>query len=424
MSRRRADASLLGFAVLALTLTSLGCQRKAGDAPKTQSGVAVAAAADSGSVATPADSASAEAKQKKGGLFGLFGSKDKGGKDGKKEEAPVPVEMARVEIRDLPTYLASTATLEAEKNAEVVAKISGQIREILVEEGDRVREGQVLARLDGQAEQVALEEAAARAGMLQRDFERTKSLRERDLASEKDMSNVQSQWEQAEAQRKGRALDVEYTRITAPFAGRVSRRMVAPGQNVSPGTALFSVVDPEPLLANIYLPEKDVARIRIGQEVRVSPDTEQGPEYRGTVLRISPVVDERTGTLKVTCQIGETMSAAEAGRTEWPLRPGSFVRVKLQTGVRNGAFVLPKRALVSEGGSNYVYKAVADSVMKTPIMIGATDDRVIEVVSGLEAGDEVVTVGQGGLRSGAKVRRLAVTPTPTPTTESTDDAGN
>ena len=183
MSRRLADVSFLGFAVLVLSLTSLGCQRKAGDAPTAQSGVAVAAAADSGSMATPADSASADAKQKKSGLFGLFGSKGKGGKDGKKEEAPVPVEMARVEIRDLPTYLASTATLEAEKNAEVVAKISGQIREILVEEGDRVREGQVLASLDGQAEQVALEEAAARAGMLQRDFERTKSLRERDLAS-------------------------------------------------------------------------------------------------------------------------------------------------------------------------------------------------------------------------------------------------
>ena len=384
---------------IALAISS-GCQRGEADA-----GARVAQAADSTASANStaaADTSKAKVtdakKNEKKGLLGFLNRKKKD--DEKPKEEPVPVELAAVEVRDLPTYLSSTATLEPEKKAEILSKSSGQVVELKVEEGDWVREGQLLARLESDAQSVALEESAARAHKVAADLDRVKALHGRQLASDKDLSDAQSSWEAAEAGRKTSALNLEYTRVLAPFAGQIARRSIDRGQNVAVGAALFQIVDPDPLLAAIYLPEREVRRLRPDQEVLISPDTDPDRDVRGAVLRVSPVVDERTGTIKVTCRV--------ANEGQGPaLRPGSFVRVKLPTAVHADVKVLPKRSVVIEGGENYVWKAVADSVVKVPVLTGAVDAGWIEVVSGIDATDRVVTVGQGGLRSGSKFRLVA-----------------
>jgi membrane fusion protein (multidrug efflux system) len=366
-----------------------GCQ--SGDARERNDDPAAADSSAAGDSASTADTLGGEKRSWKDRMFG-----------GKKEEEekvrPVPVEIATVEVRDMPAYLGSTATLESDKEADILAKAAGELKTIRVEEGDWVAAGAVLATLDGDAQSAAVEEVAARVRGLQLELDRMTALHEQSLASDRDLEAAQTAFAQAEAQRKSFELELSHTTIRAPFAGRVTRRMADVGQTVTVGTHLFTIVDSDPLLARIYLPEREVARLAPEQEVRIQSDANPEIELTGKVSLIAPVVDTRTGTIKVTCQVD-----GESGG----LRPGSFVRVKVETGVRESVAAIPKRSLIPEGADTYVFRAEADSVVKTKIQIGLSADEFVEVLDGLEVGDRVVSVGHGALRTGTRVRDLA-----------------
>ena len=393
--RHRFDFLSLLLLLLAASLLAAGCG--AGDAREGDENGDAAEAADSldsgdSAAVAASDSTDAGGGGSKGNFLTRIFSK-RGDKEDDDEEEAIPVEIALVEVRDVPSYIGGTATLEPEKRADIIAKISGEIESIRVEEGDRVREGQLLAVLDGKAERVALEEAEARARGLKLDFERVETLFGQDLVSTKEMNDSRSRFEESEAQRKAALLQLAYTRVVAPFSGQVSIRYVDPGQNVSIGTQLFSIVDAEPLLARVHLPEKEAARIRIGQPIVISPDADLSVELPGRVILVAPIVDARTGTIKITCMVEGTADA---------IRPGSFVRVKLETDKHDNVLVVPSRALIPEGGDTYVFKASEDTVIKLAVTTGYADDMFVEVTEGLEEGDRIVTVGQGGLRNGAK----------------------
>lgn len=387
---------LVVFSILAVVS---GCSRddrddsaNATESPNSVSqNVDTVASADTGSTAV-ADSLDTAEEEK--GFFARLFSKDE---EEEEEDDPVPVELAWVMVRDMPTYLGSTATLEPEKQADVLAKVDGEIRRIFVEEGDQVTEGMVLAALDGAAQEVALQEAEARLRALELDLERITNLHQRQLASDKDLHNAKSRQEEAAAQRNAARLRNDYTKIIAPFSGQITERFVDPGQTVATGTRLFAIVDRSPLLARIYLPEKGARDVEPGQEVIISPDTDSELKVSGHVLRVAPIVDARTGTVKVTCDVTGS---------EEILHPGSFVRVSVRTDVHKNTLCIPEKALVPEGSEIFVYKVEADTVLKVPIETGNTIDDVVEVLAGLEAGERVVAVGQGGLRDGTKIREI------------------
>ncbi len=321
-------------------------------------------------------------------------AKEKGEKDKKEEVDPVPVEVAAAGPRRISSYYLTTAALEPEKKVSILAKIAGEVRTLHVEEGAVVEEGALLCNLDDKEQRVALEEARINRDKQRREYERIRGMHERGLISDKEYSDVKYQYEIAENQYEAARLTYEYTKIRAPFSGVIVARHVDRGENVGIGTELFEIADADPLLLRMYLPENEIASIRIGQEVFITPDSDPDATMTGKITLISPQVDERTGTVKVTAE------------TKGQAMPGSFVRVRIVTDVHEETLSVPRRGVVSDAGEMYLFVAEADTVRKAEVSVGFQDEEYAEILNGIESGDTIVVVGTGGLRTGTKIRIL------------------
>lgn len=323
------------------------------------------------------------------------------GKDKEAEVKPVPVELERAGSRGISAYYRAASVIEADRLVDLVARVQGRVRQVAVEEGQHVREGQVLAELENDRERIQLEKAELAVTDKARQLERSRGMLEQELVSRQEFDDVESAWRLAVAERDLARIALEETRLRAPFAGQVTERRVVPGQQVAAGFAAFSLGDFEPLRVRVHLPEDVARKVSAGQRVLVSPEGQdpaaESRPVEGTVERVSPVVDPNTSTVRLTL----LLDGAGAD-----LRVGGFVKVRITTDRHHDALAIPKLALVEEGALTSVFVAEADTVRKVEIETGLHDESHVEVLAGLEDGDFVVTMGQGGLRTGAPIRAL------------------
>ncbi|MBK7046186.1 MAG: efflux RND transporter periplasmic adaptor subunit [bacterium] len=323
--------------------------------------------------------------------------KGRKGKDKDKEEPkPVPVELARASARGIEAYYRAASVIEADRLVDLVARVQGRVRQVAVEEGSWVESGKVLAELENDRERIQLEKAELTVADKARLLERSRSMLEQELISQQEFDAVESTWRLAVAERDLAAIALEDTRLRAPFAGMVTDRRIVAGQQVAAGFSAFSLGDFEPLRVRVHLPEDVARKVTAGQRVLVSPEGRE-LAIEGTVERIAPVVDPATSTVRLTLLL------ANAGPE---LRVGGFVKVRITTDRHHDALAVPKLALVEEGALRSVFVAEADTVRKVEIETGLYDETHVEVLSGLEDGACVVTMGQGGLRTGAPIRAL------------------
>jgi RND family efflux transporter MFP subunit len=332
---------------------------------------------------------------------GEDGKDNENGENGNGEngngEPAAPVELFTVNQGHISTFLQTTATLEARNMATLVAQKQGQVTALYVEEGDWVNKGAVLATLDDAEATVGLERAEVNLEVARRDAERATALLERDLISEKEKDDYHLALRTAEVELEQRKFEYSQTRLTAPFSGRVSERLINLGETVTIGRQCFSVVDFHPLRARLYFPERELARVEVGQEATLKVDTHPGHEFAARVALVNPVIDETNGTFKVTLEIPNSTGA---------LRPGTFARVLVKTGEFANAVLMPKRGVLTEDGEDYVFVARSDTVDRVPVTVGAIEGDTAQILTGLAPGDSVVTIGQGGLKPGAKIKSV------------------
>lgn len=311
------------------------------------------------------------------------------------ETPPIPVEVAEVNRGDVVAVYSGTAPLEADGEAMVVAKVGGEIVELLVEEGDSVEQGQVLARLDG--DRLRLEQRRARANLdkARKEYDRNLELHEKGLLPAGTFESLRYDLDALKAAYDLARLDLAYSEIRAPIAGTVSERVVKLGNTIAVGEPLFQITDLDPLLAYLHVPERDFGKLAPQQIAELRFDALSGDSYPGHVARISPVVDSDTGTFKVTIEVDD-----KSGR----LKPGMFSRINIVYDTRDDVVMVPRAALVGDEGDESVYVVDGDEAKKMSVTTGYASGAEIEITSGLAGGERIVVIGHTGLKDGGKVQ--------------------
>ncbi len=322
------------------------------------------------------------------------GSRAGGGSGG--PSAAVPVHVSQVKRQTISSFIETNGTLEAENEVDIEARVSGPITELNVEEGMEVAKGHLLARLDDrefhsrvEISRVALKEAELA-------FKRAESLRESQLISPEDHDQAVTRLETARAQYESDLIQLGYTKVEAPFGGLIVARYINLAEQVATNTPLFRISDFNPLLCPIQVPERDLPRLRLGQSAYLTFEAWPGERFQAMILRIRPIVDAATGTVKVTLEVDAR------GR----LRPGMFAKVFVEIDTRRDALVIPKAALSLESIGDIVYVAEAGLASRRSVTLGFREGDFVELLTGVEAGENVIVVGQDGLSNGTPVQIL------------------
>ena len=313
----------------------------------------------------------------------------------KKDETPViPVEVAVIETGNITATITSTATLEAEEETEVVAKVGGVVEQIFFEEGMPVKAGEILAKLDDEKIRAQLDQTQASLQKLKNSQERNEVLFNKDLISAEDHQASKYDYEFQKAAYEMARLELDYTSIRSPIDGIVAERYIKVGNMVTVNTAVFKVTAVDPLWAVLYIPEQHLGKLQAGQSATLKVDALGKALCHGFVKRISPVVDPNTGTVKVTVEVGNASGA---------LKPGMFARVNITHDMHENTVLVPKDALITEDQSSSVFVLQDSIVIRHDVTTGYVNTTHVEILEGLEVADTVITTGKGSLKDSSRV---------------------
>ncbi len=334
-----------------------------------------------------------------------------GGVKGPRARPPTAVTTALVQVRDVPVEIRAPVDLRPLSQAEVGAKTIGYLDAVLVDRGDRVKKKQLLALVRPSdlpdqlaAARGALAQAQASAALARANKERAEQLAPSGVVSTQDLQSATTSSAAAEAalaaaQANVGALAVRLgeMRIESPLDGVVSQRRLDPGALVGPNAGTGSILTVERVdVMRVFVPvnERDVGGLQLGQDAHVELDAFPGRSYGGKVVRISPAFDPIARTIDAEVQL----------KNPGELRSGMYGRGSIVTAVHRGAVIAPASAIQISNDRNYAFVLRGEKVKRVEILTGVDGGNWLEVVSGLQPGDEIVTAGTDALSDGSPVR--------------------
>ncbi len=346
-----------------------------------------------------------------------------GGPGARMPRAAMLVETAEVRPHVFTSSLDAIGELVPRASVDVMSRVSGRLKEVMVERGDPVSRGQLLAVVDDEdlLQQIRRAEAAiavARASVqreqasmenLQLQVQRYQKLYQENLLSLQDLQDLESrlrvsvaqvqlaqaQVDQAEASLRELRIQQEQTRIYSPLDGFVGVRYLDPGALVNASVPIVSVVDVSRVKTVVPVPEGDLSRVSPGLSAQIRVDAYPDRVYRGVVTRISPVLNPATRTADIEIEVPNETGV---------LKPGMFARVSLKADAARPALAIPRAALLTRGEQKGVFLLENNTTTRfRQIEIGRIQGDMVEVVSGLEEGVRVVTSGAQKLNDGDMV---------------------
>jgi RND family efflux transporter MFP subunit len=334
------------------------------------------------------------------------------GGESRRERPPPLVAVGRVVVRDVEESIRAPVDLRPLLQADVGAKTYGYLDAVLVDRGDTVKKGQLLALVRPSdlpdqlsAARSAAAQADAAVALARANLERARALEPAGRVSRQELQQAETALASAEAIRSGARSQVAglatrlgETRITSPLDGVVSARRLDQGALVGPqanASSILTIDQIDVLRLFVSVNENDVHRLKLGQPAHVDLDALQGHRYEGHVVRLAPSLDPATRTLDAEVQLPNKNGE---------LRAGMYGRAAIVTGVHPGALTVPVGAVQISNGRSFVYVLHGDKVQRREVTLGVDGEQWLEVVSGIQPQDEVVTAGLEGLADGTAVR--------------------
>jgi membrane fusion protein, multidrug efflux system len=307
-----------------------------------------------------------------------------------------PVSVTPVERGSVSRAVTVSGNIEPIRVVGVNSQISGALLAVLVEEGNVVSRGSVLARVDDRELQAQLEAAEATYQVTEAAYERAEQLRERKVITLPEYERDRTAFAAARAALEQVRTRVAYATVTAPIDGVVTEKRVEAGDVVAPQTRLFTLADVSTLVVRVGVSELDVVAVNVGDPVLLTLDAFPERSFQGRVRRIFPTGDPTTRLVPV--------EVALRGQDAGEVRPGFLARVTFALGTRDGVLLVPASALVGGAGSESVFVVQDGRAVRRTVMPGVTSEGRVEIVNGLQEGEEVIVAGNNMLRDGAAVR--------------------
>ena len=312
--------------------------------------------------------------------------------------APVPVTMQTVQTSAWSDTLQGLGTTRARESVTVTAKVSEIVEKVHFDSGQAVKAGEPLVTLRGEAQQAALLQAQATFAEADQLYRRQLELAQQRLVATSTLDTQKSIRDAAEARVREMRADIGDRNVRAPFAGVMGIRQVSPGSLITPTTSIATLDDISRLHVDFQVPEAELATLSVGDKVEASSVAYAGRQFAGEVTAVDTRVDPATRAVTVR---------ADFNNADHALRPGMLLDVRMFRPERQ-ALVIPEIAVVQVGRESYVFRVKDDdSVERADVVTGQRRAGVVEIRSGLRAGDRIVVDGTGKLRPGLKVKAPA-----------------
>jgi membrane fusion protein (multidrug efflux system) len=322
------------------------------------------------------------------------GGKDKAGGKGKGGAGgPATVTTTVLAPKPWSDTIDALGTAAARESVTVTAKVSEKVEQVHFDSGDKVAAGQVLVTLSDSAQHANVGEAEANYKEAQKTYERIQELAKQQLVAATQLDVQRAARDAAKARLDAQKATVGDRVIVAPFAGVLGLRMVSPGSLVTPGTVVTTLDDVSKILLDFSVPEKSLAALGVGGEVRASSDAFPGEIFTGRITSVGSRVDPTSRALA---------ARAEFDNPKGRLLPGMLLNVQLDQSTRE-ALQVPELALDQLGEQAFLYRVNGDAVEHVPVKVGARRPGWVEILDGVKAGDRVVVEGIVKLKDGQKI---------------------
>ncbi len=316
---------------------------------------------------------------------------------------PTTVESITVQPQSLQSTVEAVGTLLAEASATLRAESAGPVVSVHFEDGQRVSKGDRLFSIEATVLEAEVNEARAIVEQSEAAYKRANELVKSQLISATDYDTARANFNVGDARLRSAEARLAKTVVRAPFDGTVGLREINVGDYATIGQELVAVVRLNPLRVDFSIPETLLAAVNAGQTVTVSVGAYPGESFSGIVSAISPQIDVAGHNVVLR---------ATLPNPDLKLRPGLFARVSVTLNVNPDALLVPEEAIWPIGNDKTVFVIAEGKAVQKVVQIGQRQDGMVEVVSGLNADDELITAGQMKIFDGAAVKSIPAGSTP------------